>query len=1011
MSAVVRLTQGGTDRPSSLGGVRHTIAVLLDYMDLFGGGCEVVMRTSLEELGRELDLNLLLVYGRALAHPDENQAAHNAVYELIDSHGVDGLVTLSPALATFSGAHGLQRLFERSKIRARCSAGVLVPGTPGILIDNLSGMTALLRHVIVEHGYRRVAFIGGMPSNPDTEVRLAAYRSVLAEAGLPFDSRLIRFGDFVRRSGEIAMSDLLASGAAPEVVVAANDGMALGALSALERHGLRVPEDVALTGFDDLSMARLNDPPLTTVAQPVETMITMAVRQVVAQLHGQSVEPLVRLSAQLVVRESCGCGSPRHPAPPTCTRSTRSPLDFLLEHQSRILQRIRDYDPLRPATVQSDLARLYQGLARYLSNPEANLPVLTRELLREIGPDNERRQALLVNVGLLRDALRPILSPELEDQFHELRGQIGLSATRVQVQQRLEIDQAYSVLMQRGEHFSNSLDFEGLRAGLERSLPDLGMYTASMLLYAAGDRARLEPLVTLVDGMPLPEPQPAFPSSQLFIGGMPAVPHRRTLLVFPLVLAGRSLGVAVFEYLPGNNGYVVIRDRISVAIGSVELHQRILHNATLHERNIQEQQRLANEERIRGLNVLAGGVAHDLNNALGPLVALPDVLLEELGELAINAGASARNLRSDLESIKASALRASQIIKDLLTMSRQNRLVREPLDLNECLQRFLAELLAQAAWQPKQLTVELALDPGPLWLLASETHLQRAVSNLVHNAVDATSGRGRLQLRTSRRVVGAEEARIEGVREGVYATLEITDNGRGIAEVDLARVFEPFFSSKPMGSRSGSGLGLAIVQGVVKSHGGFVQLLSTPGVSTRFTLHFPNDGPPRPVAVASMPVSVRGTGRILIVDDDPIQLRTATRVLQHFGYAVDAESSGVRARQRFVNDQQPELGARSPYDLLILDMQLNEAEDGVQLYRRILERYPKQKAILSSGHAAPETTGLGTPAGLGWLPKPYTAVALAEAVGAALKKREAQPAPSERPSSPGQQTDLSGYSR
>src|SRR6185295_10991411 len=139
-----------------------------------------------------------------------------------------------------------------------------------ILIDNLSGMTALLRHVISEHGCRRVAFIGGTPSNPDTEVRLAAYRSALAEAGLPFDSRLVRFGDFVRRSGDIAMSDLLASGTAPEAVVAANDGMALGALSALERHGLRVPEDVALTGFDDLSMARLNDPPLTTVAQTLE---------------------------------------------------------------------------------------------------------------------------------------------------------------------------------------------------------------------------------------------------------------------------------------------------------------------------------------------------------------------------------------------------------------------------------------------------------------------------------------------------------------------------------------------------------------------------------------------------------------------------------------------------------------------------------------------------------------------------------------------------------------------
>ena len=120
-----------------------------------------------------------------------------------------------------------------------------------------------------------------------------------------------------------------------------------------------------------------------------------------------------------------------------------------------------------------------------------------------MGDDNERRQALLTNVGLLRDELRPILSPALEDQFHDLRGQIGLTDQRVHVQQRLELDQAYSLLMQRGEHFSNSLDFEGLTAGLERSLPELGMLTTSVFLYGPGNRRQLQPLVSLVDGTTL----------------------------------------------------------------------------------------------------------------------------------------------------------------------------------------------------------------------------------------------------------------------------------------------------------------------------------------------------------------------------------------------------------------------------------------------------------------------------------------------------------------------------
>jgi len=997
MSSSVRLTQGGTERRSAPGYARRTVAVLLDYMDLFGGGCEVGMRTALEELARELDLNLLLLYGRALAHPDQNQSAHNAVYDLINRQTVHGLVTLSPALSTFAGAPGLARLFERAGIQARCSAGVALPGIPSIVIDNHSGMTSLLRHIIGEHGYRRVAFIGGIPGNPDAEIRLAAYRAALEEAGLPFDSRLLRFGDFVRRSGEIAMADLLGSGIVPEAVVCANDGMALGAVAALQRSGYRVPEDVVITGFDDLSMGRLNDPPLTTVAQPLQKMMVLALRNVVAQMNGEQVPLVQELPAQLAVRESCGCGPARQLARPASPRSEQAPLAFMQEHQASILQGIHDYDPLRPPVTQSDAARVYRGLSRYLSDPNVDVPALVRELLREIGPDNERRQALLVNVGLLRQALKPVLGAELQDQFHELTSQISLTDTRLQVQQRLEIDQAYSVLMQRGEHFSNSLDFEGLRDGLERSLPELGMFTTSMYLYAPGNPQRLHPLLSLVEGKALLEPQPGFSAEQLFAGGFPSAQHRRTLLVFPLVLAARCLGVAVFEYLPGNNGYVVVRDRLSVALGSVELHQQIVHNTKLHERKIQDQQRLANEERIRGLNVLAGGVAHDLNNALGPLVALPDVLLEELRELPATLSSPERDLRSDLECIKVGSLRASQIIKDLLTMSRQNRLIREPLELNECLRRFLTELSSGGSWHPLQLQLELDLEPEPLWLLGSETHLQRAVSNLLHNAIDATDGRGRLRVRTYRRTVLGDEARSESVREGGYAALEIADDGRGIAEADLSRVFEPFFSSKPMNARSGSGLGLAVVQGVVKSHGGFIRLRSAPRAGTSFTLFFPREAPPEQSTALSQPASTRGRGRILIVDDDPIQLRTATRVLQHFGYAVDAESSGVRARARF--SVAPALpGARSPYDLLILDMQLNEAEDGVQLYRRILEHFPQQRAILSSGHAAPESNRPSAPPGLGWLPKPYTAAALAEAVGSALKHRE--PRASERPAPP-----------
>lgn len=715
----------------------------------------------------------------------------------------------------------------------------------------------------------------------------------------------------------------------------------------------------------------------------------------VAQLRGESVPLLSTLPARMVVRESCGCGLERHLSPPSSRPASVTPAEFMRQCREQLLLRIEQHDPQRPQGSQADTARLYDGLCQYVSSPNALLPAVARELLREIGDDNERRQALLISVGLLRDGLRPILTPALEDQFHELRAQIGLCDSRIQVQQRLEIDQAYALLMHKGEYFSNALDFDSLRAGLERALPDLGMFGASIAVFLADDRTRLQPVVRLTGGKPSSLPFRAFPAQELFARERSGGAGRHTLLVFPLVLNARCLGVAIFEYVPGSNGYVIIRDRVSVAIGSVEMHQRIVQQTMLHQRKIQEQQRLANEDRIRGLNVLAGGVAHDLNNALGPMVALPDVLLTELTSLleeregnASESTARARTLRTDLESIKTSALRASQTIKDLLTMSRQNRVTREPLELNQCLRRFLGDLMQQATWPRQELELETEWHRAPLWLLGSETHLQRALGNLVFNAVDASEGRGRVLIRTSQRRVSAEEATREGVREGLFATLEVADEGHGIAEADLPRIFEPFFSSKRMNGRSGSGLGLAIVQGVTEGHGGFIQLRSTPGSGTCFTLHFPLEAEPAQAEAVPSPLSVRRAGRILVVDDDPVQLRTATRVLRHFGYTVDAETSGLGARARFsLGDGGQSSLQRSPYDLLILDMQLNEAEDGVQLFRRILARFPEQRAILSSGHAVPEAGVPSAPAGLGWLPKPYTAETLATAVSDALEGR------------------------
>src|SRR6187551_3719421 len=303
----------------------------------------------------------------------------------------------------------------------------------------------------------------------------------------------------------------------------------------------------------------------------------------------------------------------------------------------------------------------------------------------------------------------------------------------------------------------------------------------------------------------------------------------------------------------------------------------------LHERTVQE--RAAATKRMEALSVLAGGVAHDLNNALGPLVALPDVILGQLWEIQGNQE-SVRDLRADVEAIKAASLRAVQTIKDLLTLGRQGRTAKENLDINRVIKSCWANnSLRFAEEDPPRVKMSADLSPASLIVRGSESQLARAVDNLIRNAIEAIAGKGEVVVKSAQVDIVEPRAGYEIVPSGHYATLSVSDNGCGIEPHELGQVFEPFFTKKRAQESSGSGLGLAIVHGVVKEHDGFIDVASTPGAGSTITRYFPiADGVERRDPVLTVP---RGNARILIVDDEPMLLRTGRRVLGRLGYDVE----------------------------------------------------------------------------------------------------------------------------
>jgi DNA-binding LacI/PurR family transcriptional regulator/signal transduction histidine kinase/ActR/RegA family two-component response regulator len=957
---------------------RLRIAVLLDHLNAFSGGYEAQLRDAIHAKCRESGHHLLFVYGGPAEAPRPPDAADNAIYELLRTDSMDGIIVVSSLLSTYCGQPGVARLVERFGGATMCSVGIELPGVPSLVLDNRPGMEALVEHLVRDHGRRKLAFLAGTPENPEARARLDAFQAVLKSYGIACDPTLIVPGHFRPNSAKVAMEELLARRTDIDGVVAANDEMATGAIDVLRKHGLRVPEDVPVTGFDDLLLARLGTPPLTTVAQPFDEVAEWAVRTIELQKAGRAVPACTQVAARFVRRQSCGCGYEAY------LRDSQ-PLPLVHATDESMVDRLQTQWPVLVGMLGTSFSsgaqaatRLVEGLRAEIGGERQAFHRAIVGLLDNAGSDSERQRMLLSAVGYLRDELTVWSNLQVERALFDGLNQVALSNTTSQMQHRLLLDENYLRLLGVGEQASIAFDLASLRDALVKGLPNAGVRTAYLACVAGARRDLLRSVMCLRDGELQASESLEYPASQLLPPGALTDETRESFIVLPLAFENQLLGVIAFSYSDGINAYAAFRNEIAAALKSIRLREELVQTSMLHERSVQE--RLAATKRMEALSVLAGGVAHDLNNALGPLVALPDVMLAQLGE-SHGTEESARDLRADLESIKVASLRAAQTIKDLLALGRQGRMAKENVDVNRVIKSCWANIRLRFVEEGNsRINMISALSPTALVVRGSEPQLARAVDNLIRNAVEAIDGAGEVVVKSAKVDVREPQAGYEIVPAGQYATVSVSDDGCGIEPHELGRVFEPFFTKKRAKETSGSGLGLAIVHGVAKEHDGFIDVTSTPGVGTTLSLYFPLvEGVEHNERLPSAP---RGTARILLVDDEPIQLRTGRRVLVRLGYQVETLESGLRAYELF---SRASAAGQSPFDLVIMDMVLGEALDGLQIIEQIQRLFPSQKVVVVSGHAPTERAERAVKKGLLWLSKPYGMEALADTVQRVLR--------------------------
>jgi PAS domain S-box-containing protein len=591
-------------------GARPTIGLLI--VGVFPPN-EELLWSGVVDAARHYDVNLISFCGSYVHHPDLVVAQANVLYQLPNPRNVDGLLICSGALTWHLADEELLRFFSRYHPLPCISLDRAVPGIPSVIKNDYQGMYDALVHLIEGHGYHRLAFLQGTERAGWEPERYRAYTNALRAHGVPFDPNLViplptRWdASGVPRGGEEQVRILLEErNLRPkldiEAIVGATDDLARQALVALRIRGIKVPQDVALIGFDDERESRVVTPPLTTVQNRMDEIGWKGVEILLAQLRGENVPEQVFVPSPLIIRQSCGCRSAlisRAVAGMTAT-AMESPNVDLADQRDKMCAEIAQSFGISPADDLTTWSEsLWEAFFAEFRGTSAGLFLSRLETL--LNHALARSGDVIVwhdLVSALRRHILPCLNPaecaRAEDLWGQARVLIGETAQRTQAHQTEQEKHQARLLREIGAKLITTFDVEQLMNILAEILPGLGITSCYLALYEA--EAEAEPALpgSAVSLPPAPEwsrlilayhdhgrvaLEPGgrrFHSSELAPADV--LPHDRqySFVMEPLYFQEQQIGFALFETGPREGSvYEALRVEISSALQGDLLVQRV----------------------------------------------------------------------------------------------------------------------------------------------------------------------------------------------------------------------------------------------------------------------------------------------------------------------------------------------------------------------------------------------------------------------------------------------------
>ncbi|MDR0330850.1 MAG: SpoIIE family protein phosphatase [Chitinispirillales bacterium] len=566
------------------------------------------------DCAKENGCNVVCFAGGALRLSPQNpyEVQRNVIYNHIDASMFDGII-ISGTLNNFISEIEFAKFMERFSGLPTVSLAPALENIPSVVVDNASGMKSLISHLAQAHDCSKFAFIGGPKGNLDADQRLDLFRRYLKEHGLECAEERIVAGDFSRSGGYKAALELLKRGVEFDALVAANDETALGAIEILLDSDTRVPEDVSVTGFDDIEESELTTPPLTTVRQPLYEIGRTAVELLLAKIEGKDVPRRTVLQAPLAIRQSCGCFiNPKH----TLDRRTFSIIQRLSDNTERLKEQLMEdiYSfvamEMGTAIEDEDIKELAHSFFDEVDGSRVGvfLPALNRivraaTLAASEGDDLLQWQKILVTIRKYTQGMNGAKAEAADNLLHDSYNLFSETAARQQAHKRLQAEQKAALMRSVGHSIANSFDIPALMQAVIRMFPRLEINDFYLSLYDKSTKGFLnsKPVFALQHGKKenLP-PDVFFPTKDLIPGGVKESEKPFHIIVQPLHFRSEQLGMAVFKDGP-LTGYIydILGEHLSGALQGALLMKKIQEQAATLEEANKELEKLRQQEHMR----------------------------------------------------------------------------------------------------------------------------------------------------------------------------------------------------------------------------------------------------------------------------------------------------------------------------------------------------------------------------------------------------------------------------